>query len=377
MAGVPSAFQLPPSVLALLNEAAYFTAVTRLEHMAAYTLLVYDWLLCFEHELQLLATPGMSPAKLVYLFCRYWPMITHPITMWVQVSTSDRSLCEKTFKVPLFLIIVNFAGAAAVLILRVYAFTGARPSVAAFLACCFAIVAAYQIWAVATQIALVPAPVPACWPVNGEGAAQVLSGYFIAPFLFDVVVTATFVWRAFNIKLQISGVTGTSAVGLFVREGAAYFIAISTINLANAIVNFLPDLNPHGVMAPVSMLLPNILACRLVINLRSAASEANIHTRGSGSRKRDTNVSFGFANSRSKGSSKAEETTLAGSGTHTRQSTTAEAKSLDHEMVPLGDRSHLPPWEESHKDDDGRRETAESPPPTRPSRLCQIGLYDP
>ncbi|KZW03078.1 hypothetical protein EXIGLDRAFT_828830 [Exidia glandulosa HHB12029] len=334
MAATSSPFQLPPGILAQLSDAVYFASITRFEHAGAYTLLLYDWLLCLEHELKLISTPGLAPGKLAYLFCRYWPILTHPITIWVQLVTSDRALCEKTFRIPLFLTIVNFSGAASVLIVRVYAFTGARRLVAFFLVFCFAVVAAYQIWTVATQIALVTAPAPFCFPVDREGAAPLLSGYFLAPFLFDVVATATFVWHAFSVRLQLSDMTG--AVGLFVREGAAYFIAISAINLVNAVMNFLPDETHHGVMAPMSMLLPSILACRLVINLRSAASEGGLHSGVSG--KRDTQAeegSFGFEHSRWKNHrsrSRVDEETASGPGTRTRTR-------IDYEMAPFGDVS--------------------------------------
>ncbi|KZW03076.1 hypothetical protein EXIGLDRAFT_759386 [Exidia glandulosa HHB12029] len=239
MNAVLSVPQLPP--FSQLTEAADFTTVTRFEHVGkaldafcrkyvpSYsdliilsvtdTLLVYDWILCLQHEQSLLATGGLFPGKLAYLFCRYWPIITHPITIWVQVQTADRRLCETTFRVPLFLTIANFAGAASVLTVRAYAFTGAKRSVPIFLICCFTVVSAYQVWAVTTQLQLVPPPVPACFPVNRPNAAQPLSVYFLAPFIFDLIVTATLVWHAFSVKLRLF--EPTDAVGVFVREGAA------------------------------------------------------------------------------------------------------------------------------------------------------------
>ncbi|KZV92239.1 hypothetical protein EXIGLDRAFT_769212 [Exidia glandulosa HHB12029] len=278
-------FSLPPDIAAhVFGTSAFFASVTRYQHVgnhiAAFyflidslidTAMIYDWLLCFEHEQKLLATPGISPGKLAYLFCRYWPILTYPVTIWVQVVTTDRDLCEKTFQIPLFLTIVNFAGAASVLIVRVYAFTGARCSVAIFLVAWFLIMAAYQIWAVSTQIALVPPIVLACFPVNKMGPAHALSGYFLAPFLFDLMATSMFVWHAFRTKLHLVEFTG--AVKLFVQEGAVYFIAISAINLANAIMNLLPQIEHTGVLVAMSMMLPNLLACRLVINLRRAVND--------------------------------------------------------------------------------------------------------
>ncbi|EJD49467.1 hypothetical protein AURDEDRAFT_112613 [Auricularia subglabra TFB-10046 SS5] len=266
-AGVPF---LDPATIAIIRNAAFYAQITRFEQVAAYMTLVYDWLICWDHEADLLSAPGISPAKVAYMVARYWPLLTHPITIWTQVAVTDHILCEKIFQIPLFLTIGNFLGAASVLIVRLYAFSGALISVAVGLTACLLAAIVFMFWVVATQIQLVP-EAPACFPEDKRTSITALSGYFLSPFLFDLVATALFVVCIVGVRINVA--TSSSPVRVFVREGAFYFVAISAVNLTNAIMSFQPRILISGTVVPFSMLLPNILACRLVINLRSAVSD--------------------------------------------------------------------------------------------------------
>lgn len=225
--------------------------------------------------MNLVRTPGTSRAKIAYLFCRYWPLVTYPITLWVQVLDHDRSLCESIFRIPMFLTIPNLGTAAGVLVLRIYAFTGGKSFVVAFLTLCFVVVAGYQAFVASARAMLIPKG-NGCFPVD-TGTAKHLSGYFLAALLFDCTVTLTFtIYAARIVKLRYSELSRFTRI--FIREGAAYFLAISVINIINAGFNFQPVLPEQTVNVPMSLLLPNLLACRLVLNLRNAVSSGEQST---------------------------------------------------------------------------------------------------
>jgi len=54
-----------------------------------------------------LRTAGLSPAKVGYTLCRYWPLLTHPVTLWVQAFDHGSDFCQRHFKLPLYLIVLN------------------------------------------------------------------------------------------------------------------------------------------------------------------------------------------------------------------------------------------------------------------------------
>lgn len=249
---------------------AHFGQVTRYSHIAAYSLFVYDWLLSLSQESKYLRGSRISRGKITYLFCRYWPLLTYPIIMWVQVSDHNRTLCANIFKVPMFLTILNLLSAAGILVVRLYAFTNRNNAIAIFLIACMITVAIYQAFVAAVKSALIPIG-NGCFPVD-TGKEKHLSGYFLASLLLDCTITITFVIYTI-VRISVAYKDMSTVTRVFIREGAAYFMAISAVNIINGGFNFQPNLPMQTVAVPFSLLLANILACRLVLNLHSAVVE--------------------------------------------------------------------------------------------------------
>ncbi|KAH7103517.1 hypothetical protein BKA62DRAFT_784049 [Auriculariales sp. MPI-PUGE-AT-0066] len=152
----------------------------------------------------------------------------------------------------------------------------------------------YQFWAVASVVA-VSGPMN-CFltdirlasPKQAQFAKQLLGGYFIAPLSFDCLTLLVFIIHALR-TLQFS----TSSVFLlhglggltrtFVQQGFFYFFAISAINAANTVLIHVAPLDSaflgcawmSNFFTVLSLLLPNVLACRLVLELRTAARTPN------------------------------------------------------------------------------------------------------
>ncbi|EJD35435.1 hypothetical protein AURDEDRAFT_175462 [Auricularia subglabra TFB-10046 SS5] len=248
----------------ILIDAAHFAQVTRYMHIAAYLVVVYDWLICLEHEVDFVFRDRLSRAKVAYVFCRYWPLLTYPIIIWIQGYDHDRAICAKVFRIPMIIAIPNFASAASILILRIFAFTGGSHYVTTFLTLCFVGVVAYQTWVGAVEAILIPFG-NGCYPVN-PAEAKYLSGYFLSSLLWDCI--ATFIFGIYALKMRLKWSEATAMTRIFISEGALYFVAISAVNLINGAFNLQPRVLMSGTMIPMGMLLPNILACRLVINLR-------------------------------------------------------------------------------------------------------------
>jgi hypothetical protein len=262
----------PPDLVPLVgvfSNFLKFSTITRNAHVASYTTFVYDWLLCLDQEVSLIRSPGFSPAKMAYLFCRWWPLLTYPFCLWAEVYDHPKPVCEAIFHIPTILVIFNSIGSGAVLILRVYAFSGGHKSVAAGLTVLMFTVVIYQMWVILARSQLIPIS-NACYPID-SGTAKHFSGYFLAPLLFDCIVTGVFmVYTIRLVKLRFAETSIFTKV--FIREGLWYFIGVAVINAVNTYFNWQPNVAMADVIVPMSLLLPNVLACRLVINLRDAAA---------------------------------------------------------------------------------------------------------
>ncbi|KZV95954.1 hypothetical protein EXIGLDRAFT_833993 [Exidia glandulosa HHB12029] len=216
-------------------------------------------------------------------------------------------------------------GCSAILTLRLYAFTGGKRYLVVIVFACYLAIVAFHIWVVIHQAILAPAG-QACDP-SADGNTNELGSIFVrdihdftllvrrltsgmtklGAMLLDTFITLAFFTHLLRVmKLKYTQMSVFTRA--FLREGAAYFLAISSVNLLNVAFNlqhFAPmaDLN-----VPWSLVLPSLLvslhlhllhnmetendplggkACRLVLNLRKVEPEnATVGTISLDSRKR-------------------------------------------------------------------------------------------
>ncbi|KAJ7103212.1 hypothetical protein B0H15DRAFT_200704 [Mycena belliarum] len=109
-----------------------------------------------------------------------------------------------------------------------------------------------------------------------------LLGFFIAPLLFDTMITAMTVWKAFTIRRR-NGSPNSRLIQTFLREGVFYYILISIANLINGIFYLQPRQVISAINIPLSVMMAPVLACRLILDLRERGSETTVsHSEGTG-----------------------------------------------------------------------------------------------
>ncbi|KZV83280.1 hypothetical protein EXIGLDRAFT_728502 [Exidia glandulosa HHB12029] len=265
---------------ALAVDTVHFTQVTRCSHVAAYSLLVWDWLLNIAEERKLIFGSRWTPAKVAYLVSRYYPLLTYPLVLWVQLFDHDKALCSHIYNLPILIVIPNNISAECILILRTFAFTGGNKPILYGLLTLLAGLVAFQLWVATTAATMIPFG-NGCFPVN-SGSKLFLSGFFISTFILDSIITlifAVFAFRMIRLRLTVA----TRLTQLLIREGFVYFCLISAVNLVNASFNLQTGNVAMATGAvPLSLLFCNVLSCRLVLNLRRVARQdaipGGVHT---------------------------------------------------------------------------------------------------
>ncbi|KAJ2920501.1 hypothetical protein H1R20_g16593, partial [Candolleomyces eurysporus] len=159
----------------------------------------------------------------------------------------------------------NQVGSEFVLLIRTYAFFSRNVYVLCFLLSALGGVVAYQLYVDTTQMLLLPFFKPP----------------FVAPLLFDTVVTFMTVWKAFHIRRRNGG-PNSRLIQTFLREGVFYYILISIANLINGIFYLQPRQVISAINIPLSVMLGPVLACRLILDLRERGSETVSHSEGTG-----------------------------------------------------------------------------------------------
>ncbi|KAL4246963.1 DUF6533 domain-containing protein [Abortiporus biennis] len=264
-----------------LETAQHFIFVTQVHFCDA--VVVWDWALGLPREWRFIWKTSWTPVKFSYIFCRYWVLAVIPYLLWAFCTDHTWDECEKIFKIPVALAIWNQVSAEVILLIRTYAFFNRNKYMLVLLVTALAGVVSYQLYVDTSQMLPLPFVVPPfqkgpCLPMSKPHSAHLL-GFFIAPLLYDTMVTVVTVGKAITIRRR-SGGPSSRLIQTFLREGVFYYLLISVANLINGIFYLQPRQTISAICIPLSVMLSPVLACRLILDLRERGSETVSHSTG-------------------------------------------------------------------------------------------------
>ncbi|KZP25301.1 hypothetical protein FIBSPDRAFT_783251, partial [Athelia psychrophila] len=248
---------------------------------------VWDWVISLPREWRFIWKTHWTPVKVAYLFCRYWVMAVVPYLLYCFVMDHSLETCQRIFNIPVVLALWNQVGSQVILLIRTYAFFNRSRYILGALSTAMAGVVSYQLYvATAPEMNLLPFVTPPfnkgpCFPSSKPHSAHLL-GFFIAPLLWDTIVTTITVVKAFNIRRSSGGAPSSRLIQTFLREGVFYYLLISVANLINGIFYLQPRQVISAINIPLSVMLGPVLACRLILDLRERGSETVSHSEGTG-----------------------------------------------------------------------------------------------
>ncbi|KAI0715111.1 hypothetical protein C8Q76DRAFT_795904 [Earliella scabrosa] len=257
---------------------------TQVHFCAMYAIVVWDWFFGLQREWRFIWKTSWTPVKVAYLFCRYWVLAVVPYLLYCFCANHPLELCERIYKIPVALAMWNQVAAECILLIRTYAFFNRNIYILVFLVSALAGVVAYQLYVATSQMLLLPfipldAPEGPCLPMSKPHSAHLL-GFFIAPLLYDTVVTFMTICKAITIRRRNGG-PSSRLIQTFLREGVFYYILISVANLVNGIFYLQPRQTISAICIPLSVMLSPVLACRLILDLRERGSETVSQSTGS------------------------------------------------------------------------------------------------
>ncbi|KAJ8593213.1 hypothetical protein M405DRAFT_786229 [Rhizopogon salebrosus TDB-379] len=274
-----------------LETAQHFIYITQVYF--CYAVVVWDWAISLPREWRFIWKTGWTPVKVAYLFCRYWVMAVVPYLLYAFVTNHSEAECQKIYRIPVALAMWNQVGSESVLLIRTYAFFNRNNYLLAVLLCALAGVVGYQLFVDTSEMMLLPFVTPPftdgpCFPMSKPHSAHLLGEFSsrpfasIAPLLFDTIVTAITVWKAFAIRRRNGG-PNSKLIQTFLREGVFYYILISIANLINGIFYLQPRQVISAINIPLSVMMAPLLACRLILDLRERGAETTVsHSEGTG-----------------------------------------------------------------------------------------------
>lgn len=273
-------------LLQVIYEGVHQLEVSRYSAIALFSLSIYDWLLCLADEMELIYRARWTLIKVTYLICRYYPLLVGPVFMVMWLGDHTFETCEG-FIHPFYVLIVPCQVAAqAVMILRAHGFTAHNKIYLIILVLALGAVTAAQLWLFGTQFSASTdqyfafGPKTACF--GNDSSTDNLQTIYISnmnpglvmlgSFLIDLLVIVFVLLHSFRIRSS-QGRLGQT----FLLQALIFFIVMAAVNLLTAVTYFQRNKTYNGFGLPFAFLLPPIIACRIVLQLRRLVTPTETH----------------------------------------------------------------------------------------------------
>jgi len=247
--------------------------------VAAYALQVYEWLICLSDEYLYVHKGRWTTVKLAYLFCRYYPLFVFPLYIWAFVGDHTISTCNKVTR-PLYGFMSLFMMSAhVVFVIRTYAFAGRNKFILAFLIACWMGLFIFVTWILSTKYKFIlawheVAGDSACFGGDISRAAKFVPDntnwtwtalYSVSTTVFDSLMTAIIFFHCLRFR-STWGPLGR----VIISQGLLAYIMLTVVNIAITVTYRTPDPKWDGI-GFLSLIIPEVLACRLILMLRRGA----------------------------------------------------------------------------------------------------------
>ncbi|KAI0759298.1 hypothetical protein BD413DRAFT_598206 [Trametes elegans] len=236
---------------------------------------VWDWLVCLKTEWDVIWRASWTPVKALYIFTRYWGLLAFGLNLWLFNANFTAEQCKSLHYIIVATCMWVTIGSEAILAMRTYAFLGRKLWTAILLGTMIVIEIGFMLYVAIAAIHQTVLPIVTRGPCTASDAPgkHVVSGFWLAPVAFDLICTFLTLWKVTTLQTR-----GSHLVKLFVTEGLFYFILVAGVNILNAIFMFQSNANIQNINSFLSLILSQVLCCRLVLNLRAQGRGGTVHT---------------------------------------------------------------------------------------------------
>ncbi|KAJ6561111.1 hypothetical protein DFH09DRAFT_1316232 [Mycena vulgaris] len=246
---------------------------TRTGIIAVYCLSIYEWLDTFPTEIELIHPSRWNSIKAAYLLCRYYQLLLWPLVLFAYVGNHTAQTCAKLTQLVSSLLLPMHIFGPGVMLMRAYAFTGRSVRILVFLLTFYAGLVGISILFFGISVASLPDIAydllggTGCFPdytVPNAGTRLVLvMGASATMDLLSLSVIAIYCLRTRS--------TRGSLGRIFISQGLGAFAIVLVVHVLALSAYFRPGSNYNGVGLPYILTISDIMACRLILDLRRKA----------------------------------------------------------------------------------------------------------
>jgi len=244
---------------------------TRIGVIAVYCLTLYEWLEGLSKEIELIHPSRWNSIKMAYFLCRYYALLSWPIVLFAYVGNHTAQTCSKLmYPVNVLLFPMQFF-AQGVMLMRAYAFTERHPAVLLVLCVCFGGLFGIDVWFFCINIPSLPAVTyeilgeTGCFPnyaiATGNARVVIAMSSSVAMDLLSLCIIVVYCVR----KRTMLGSLGRTFLG----QGFFAFAVVLIVHTFSMGMYYNPHAGFHnGIGLPCNLVISNIMACRLILDLR-------------------------------------------------------------------------------------------------------------
>ncbi|KAH8925587.1 hypothetical protein BT69DRAFT_1318132 [Atractiella rhizophila] len=245
---------------------------SRIYLTACFALYGWDFILTFPSEYRSIwKAERWTPVRVSFFFNRYWGILTFVLAMCLLWFNFTPKTCDKVHILEPVATTILFLNCEFLLGARVWVLWNRREWVAYFFVI-FAIGGtAIQVWSFSGDKTLPLLPgLRGCISVRGD--QNYIWLYWVPLLLYDTTAT---IFMLVPLITQSRNAPLTRLLSTFMHDGILYFIIVSICNLVNVVYFSIPaEVNPT-LNSPLTLTFTPIMASRIVLHLRSVASNSN------------------------------------------------------------------------------------------------------
>ncbi|KAF7289448.1 hypothetical protein HMN09_01338700 [Mycena chlorophos] len=256
-------------ITAALN--SVFTA--RYAVLAVYSLALCEWLDCLPTEVDVIYPSRWTSIKITYFLCRYYQLVIWPLVLFAYVPNHGADLCHSLTRIVTAVLLPLQLFAPAVMIMRAYAFAGRHKPTLMLLLVLYLALIGLDVWFFCFDVPTLP-----------DSAFAALHGTGCFPFYttrsdsirLTVVMGASSLMDGLSLSiiigycLRIRTTRGTLG-RTFIRQGLEAFVLMLIIHALALGTYFSPQTHHSGLGLPWALTCSNLVACRLILDLRRKA----------------------------------------------------------------------------------------------------------
>ncbi|CAL1700258.1 unnamed protein product [Somion occarium] len=250
-------------------------------HVAAATLLVWDYLLTVDSEVTLMWPSPWSIMKVLFFWTRYLPVLDISLVLFHQLNpTISISTCQVTSKTASWFLLIGIIVSEMILVIRTWAIWGRSKAIGITLTVC-AVLACGSVLYVeksfldSLRFFTYPSRATAGCLITTQNSIVAVSFIVVIIFETSLFISPSRSSSYFNINQRNSTLLANNRglTSVLYRDGILFYVYLFCTSMANFIVILAVPRDLANILVNIQRVLHSCLSARVVLNLREASQQ--------------------------------------------------------------------------------------------------------